>query len=269
MPKKAFAVLAISFFISMPAFAASTGVQDLERGQFALGVDYGHIFDKDMNPRSHADYKSEKIKGSDQIAGVLTYGVLKNDKWAANVSGKLGGGDLTTEEVDSGFGDIERIEYDMGFLWGFGGNVKYKWNPYDYPVDLTFSAQYTQWNSTLHSIDFNGEKGFNITGTKNARVSEFQTAILMSTKIESPRTGLKFVPYAGPSFNWTDLKTGRISYETNDVISTNTNTSSRADRHFGLVVGLDILSFNDSLKLTLEGRFITEEALTLSLHYAF
>ncbi|MBI1979755.1 MAG: hypothetical protein HY593_00250 [Candidatus Omnitrophica bacterium] len=264
-------LIAVTLLSNSYLHAASVGSgRTIPQGQLAVGAEYNHIFDKDMDPKTKGldGYDSMEIDESNQVYGVISYGLFQNDRLAADLSVKLGAGDLVTQGVDGTFFNKERIEYDMGFLWGIGGKVGIQ---FDKGWSLSLHAGYDAWESDLDSITYSGEKAFNVEGAKTAKVSEFQAAILFNFHLDMKESnGMVFVPYVGPVFDWMRVKTGRISYETASFTSTNTATGAKdAKDNVGVVVGADVFCFNDALKLNVEGRFISEEALSVSLRYRF
>lgn len=247
--------------------AASGSGKTLGQNEFAVGIDYNTIFNMEMKPNDGANNRTSDIEGSDQIYGTVTYGVFNNDRFSADVTGKLGAADLTLESLDTTFFNTEEIRYEKGLLWGAGGRVAYR---LEKEVAISLHGQYNQWESDLDSITYRGQRAYNISGGTKARVSEFQAAVLLTYESKNTQTGLTFVPYAGPYINLTKVKTGEITYETANIRSGPLNSGvEHADDPYGFILGLEIYGLNDKLKLSIEGRFRYEQALTLSFHYNF
>lgn len=266
--KKVSALFVLLLFQSATVFAAPAGSgKTLAQRDYAIGFEYNTIFEKEMKPVNPAEYTDSLIKGSDQFSGTLTYGFFNNGRFSMDVSGKVGVADLSIQSTDTTFFRTEKIEYEQGFLWGAGGRVAYQFKN---QLSVSLNGQYNQWHADFNEIKYNGETGYNVLGSNKARVTEFQAAVLLTWEVKNKQTGLTFVPYAGPSLNITDVHTGDLSYETNTITSSTLDAGmKRASDPYGLIIGLEIYGFNEHLKLSIEGRFLYEEALTLSLHYNF
>ena len=261
-------LFSFGIFISVNAFSAPVGNAEItELRKIDVGVEYNHLFNKDVMPERERAYDSMNIDSSSQVSALISTGLFKSERFAVDASIRLGAANLSTDSTDRTFFKKETLEYGMGFLWGARGRVAYK-NPEG--IQFSLHGQYNQFDSDLDEITYDGEKGYNISGPgTKARVQEFQAAILMSVPVEPAGYKVKLVPYVGPTFNWMQVETGTLNYET-DSFTSGTNTSIDSGRDdFGVAIGLTILTLREALALNIEARFINEQALTLSIHYKF
>ena len=120
-----------------------------EQGKWSLGAEYNRIFVKDMKPKDFGSYRSMRIDGSDQAYVVPSYGVYQSDRFKVGVLGKVGIADLKIKSEDP-TSNTEKVDYDMGFLWGLGAK-----GTYDFENNLTLSLglQYNAWYSDLDQIN--------------------------------------------------------------------------------------------------------------------
>ena len=255
------------FLCSATCFALSEGSPiPPDKGKWALGVEYNRIFEKDLKPKEFGAYRSMRVDGSDQVYVVPSYGVYENERFKVGVLGKAGMADLKIKSEDTG-SNIEKIDYDMGFLWGLGGKMSYN---FENSLSLSLGVQYSEWFSDFNQVNYHDQNATHITKRASASVSEFQMAILLSSIFKlSGREDLTFTPYIGPSFSKMTVGTGIVSYETPNFARSNIQTGGLEDQHVGIIVGVDVLTVSETLRLNAELRFLTETALSLSLHYKF
>ena len=254
-------------FFTTTSFAASEGVPiPPDQGKYSLGLEYNRIFVKDLKPKDFGSYRSMKINSSDQVYVVPSYGVYQGERFKVGVLGKVGIADLKIKGEDP-VSNVEKIDYDMGFLWGLGSKASYN---FENNLTLSLGVQYNAWYSDLDQANYRDQLSNNITKRANASVSEFQAAILLSAVFKQPgREDISYTPYIGPSFSEVKLDTGTISYTTASSGRTGIQTGASADQHVGVTVGVDVLTVSDTLRINAELRFITETAFSLSVHYKF
>lgn len=265
---RALTIAGVLLMLSATAsFATSEGAPvPPDHGKYSLGVEYNRIFVKEMKPKNFGAYRSMRIDGSDQVYVVPAYGVYQGDRFKVGVLGKAGIADLKIKGEDP-VSSVEKIDYDMGFLWGLGGKASYN---FENNITLSLGVQYNEWYSDLDQINYRDQIAMNITKRASATVSEFQAAILLSSMFKQPgRDDISYTPYIGPSFSSMKIDTGTISYTTASTTRTGIQTGADADQHVGLIIGVDVLTVSDTLRINAELRCITETALSLSIHYKF
>lgn len=251
-----------SLGFSFSASAAPVGsTQTITQGHFDTGVTYNHVFQEDLHSKDGDSDVKEKVSGSDQVYATIGYGMFQNERYGIDFTGKLGAGNIKVKSsID---GDTEEDNFSMGFLWGVASKMVYH---FDQPVSMAFHAQYNEWYPDLDNIRSNGDVVSGVDSTKNLRVQDFQAAILFNAYFDTKKqNGLSYNVYAGPSFKWLNLSGAKVTYQgvESDFVS------SRTKHICGAVVGMDIMALSDALTLNIEGRFISEYALTLSIHYQF
>ncbi len=258
---------AVLFLSAATSFALSEGsTVSPDQGKFSVGLEYNRIFEKDLSPKDSGSYRAMRVDSSDQVYVVPSYGVYQTERFKVGVLGKAGIANLQIKAEDP-VSNIEKIDYGMGFLWGLGGKAAYS---FENSLSLTFSAQYNEWYSDMDQVNYHDQLASTITKRANATVSDFQAAILLSTMFKQPgHDDISYTPYMGPSFSAFSLDTGTVSYSTSTFSRTNVQTGAHGDKHVGLVVGLDVLTVSDTLRINAELRFIVETALSLSIHYKF
>ena len=262
-------ISALTLFLSAAtSFALSEGsAVSPDQGKFSVGLEYNRIFDKDLSPKDNGAYRAMHVESSDQVYVVPAYGVYQTERFKVGVLGKAGIANLKIEGEDA-VSNIEKIDYDMGFLWGLGGKAAYT---FENNLILTVGAQYNEWYSDLDQANYRGQLATTFIKRASATVSDFQAAILFSTIFKQPgREDVSYIPYIGPSVSAFNLNTGTVTYLTTGGLSRNNiQTGAHGDQHVGLILGLDVLTVSDTLRLNAELRFIVETALSLSIHYKF
>lgn len=255
------------FFFTTTSFATSEGAPiPPDQGKYSLGLEYNRIFVKDLKPKDFGSYRSMKIDGSNQVYVVPSYGVYQSERFKVGVLGKVGIADLKIKSEDP-VSVIEKIDYDMGFLWGLGSKASYR---FENNLTMSLGVQFNAWYSDLDQVNYNGRLADSITKRASATVSEFQAAILFSTIFRQPgNENVSYTPYIGPSFSEMKIDTGTISYATASSGRTGIQTGASADQHVGVIVGVDVLTVSDTLRINAELRLIIETAFSLSVHYKF
>lgn len=265
--KKTSFLFALLLLNSPIVYAMSSGSgKTLPLNDYAIGFEYNTIFNRDTEIET-ARRSDASIDGSDQFYGTLTYGLMDNGQYSASLLAKLGAADLTLKSTNATTSKSEILDYGQGFIWGLGGLVTYR---SDREFNISLNGQYNKWSASLDGVVYDGQNATNIAGSPTVTVSEFQTALLFSKEIKTKRQGLTFVPYAGPSLSVIEIHAGDVSYRAGSFVSGTTDMSMKHDSNpFGIILGLEVYGFNDNLKLAIEARFLSEEALTLSIHYKF
>jgi len=248
-------------------YAASLGehIEPLGHLKYAVSAEYNHIIDRDFegdidNDATTAEFTGAEIDASHQAYAKLAIGLTDS----FNLYTKLGAADmeLTLKEQD----DSYDIETDFGFLWGFGVNGAMEIHE---GAKVGLDVQGLVVNNDLDTLKLNSEAGTNLGG--EIENFEFQVALYLYKEYQTDMlTGkeLTLTPYlAGVYDYYRSVTNGNANF---NVASGQMLMSYDfdGDDTLGVVVGCNG-EINEQLDLNVEGRFVSETAISTSLVYRF
>ncbi|GEM_PF-6663791 len=278
MPKGRVLALAVGFiFCTGTLFAASSGSLNLpEQGRFSAGLEVDRVYHKDMlptNPTSTGPINllSLEIDEINRFNSVVSYGLFKRGALSSGVSLKTGVADLRLVGVERDTQLPLELFYEHGLYTALGTKGRYQLSD---SVALAADVQWGYSRLPLERTAFENAPGSLVTGNKRAQLKEFQASLLLQKDFAVGRkTQIKFSPYFGPAFDKTEVRTGFLNFTSIGPVFinqlTNAQTEGRNEEEWGWILGFDLVSLNQALKLNVEFRFVSEEAVTLSLHYNF
>ena len=235
-------------------------------GRFTLGAETHLLFDKKMDPPEGGNIDTLSVRRSDQFYVVPAYNIYRDDKSDIDLFAQLGAGSMRVTKGNKTTLIEETTSYDKGFLWGIGVKGSRKlWDNFS----AHFSTRYKEFESDIDEYTFNGIKAQRLSGSTSGRLSEFESAFLISasTSPEDRDTTYRF--YAGPSFTFTKYEQGSVSYLVGSTPVTSGVADSDQRSAFGVKLGVDMLKFSEALKISFEATLFAESSVTLSLHYNF
>lgn len=163
------------------------------------------------------------------------------------------------------------IETDSDLAGGGSGKV----DIYSFPV---FAEQPNMWLFATGGYRY-GQADVDsvVRGTTPAsafgmevEVSEWQAALGLSQRFDHWIEGIAFVPYGGVKYNDVDVNvTGfaRFPLGVGNPINENVKTGHReSDGVVGVFAGLTLLTWDDRIAATVEGRFVDETAVSVNGH---
>ena len=231
-------------------------VQDLDEGQFSvvMGPEVDFIFDRKLEGRI----------GDNEF----TFGGAKTGVTIANralVYVLLGAGEA--EQEFSVSGRAVKYDCDTGFVWGVGGSViAWEYEPFVASMDehvlrIGVDVRYRRIDLDVEEVAIDGTK-YKKSETDPTladaiyEANEWQIAPVVSYQFNN------IVPYFG-------LKYSNVDGDAKASVSgTEYKQDLEADYVVGIFLGIDI-TLGDSVSFNVEGRFIDEEALTLSANVRF
>ncbi len=258
--------LLLTFSLVMTAQAVE---ENHETNKFSIGLEYDKIRNKELRAKDPEGVSSLKITQSSQFYYVFSWTVMQNNKFTAGVYGKVGKADLTLRSLDNIFQNTLILKYDSGLALGTGVTLKYD---LDDTVGLSANAEYKQFRADLDSASYFEEEGFSFFGEDHVKVKDFETSLFLSKKISCTPFGgqLLLRPYGGPLLHWTRIQTGSVNFETPSFeLVRNVDMGGTPRKKIGWIIGVDLLTLHEALKLSLEYEFLSEDSLRLSVRYNF
>ena len=251
--------------LSAPVIGRAAGIGSPEtqgQGRITAAAEWSYVFGRGLafqsakRPPGHENDKPEnfRIDGGDNYLGKITFGVFD----ALDVYVKLGAADYNLKgDVDVGGKKAvtEDLSARAAFLYGGGmklaHEIKEGWI-------IGLDAQYLASDHKLDFIATSIASGAITRATYGTcRMQEWHAAPYIARKIAN------FTPYAGGRYS--DL---RMKQEGPDDPKRWDKLRFKADCNIGVFVGADC-NVGDHFKVTVEGRFIDETALSVCAAYKF
>jgi hypothetical protein len=247
-------------------FAAPVGCPAPFKGEnfrnygYNIGVESDFIFNRKLD---HAGMQAEDVNLEGAwVAGKFGYTFFDR----INAYGLLGGMEWEVKQERS---DSTTVTYstNMEMAWGLGASVLL----YETDNGITLSAdtRFRQQKPNMKRVRIDGQT------TKDpvslAKLREWQmslgASLDMAKVIYSPQK-FRYIPYIG-------AKISKINVQTQATVSSTDYAIERAkaNESFGVFAGCDIYFSeapeNEQFNLNIEGRFLDESALTISVNYKF
>jgi len=251
----------ISVFLmpdSVIAGAVGSSMPDLSKTGFGMSatVEENYVADRDLN--AAGSISSGEVMESNQIYAKIGFQPLNY----VNLYGNIGTANLEAEyEFNNGVN--HKIEYDYGLLVGGGINIVYELVG---DFDIGWDNQINWWSTDSDLISGDNTPAF----TKQGTVDNYDAQSTVYVKYDADLLNQdKMIGYAGLCFSYF-----RSQHDTDGAIETQDSGMAYSygdienDNSIGLVAGFNYL-FNERLSLSLEGRFISETAGTVSGTYRF
>ncbi len=252
---------------SSTVFAAGiNGAKTSGKGKFSIGADQEFLFDRNMNTGMY-DNGDTEFKADFEVSRTMlkaAFGILDN----VDIYAKVGVADFKGDSNVKYFDDAWVGGVDIG-KWKQNGEtapaygVGMKWaQALTSGILIGADVQYLQ-----HKNDFKGTESWDAYDGSgvwqyamaqslngNMLFQEWQAALYVAKEMGA------FVPYAGVKYS--DLRT-QIKMEFEGYPS-QYKYNSQADKHVGVFVGSNY-ELNKTWALGLEGRFVDETAMSLSV----
>ena len=248
--------------VTTTAGASSVGLPEKKTG-FSASVEYGHVFDQDLEPTGAV--KNIEIDESKSVLTKLSYDFNENYSLYA----KLGTADLESKLIMTSAGDNApyTLDYDFGFAWGVGGKASYPIG--ESGLRAILDIQYVSWESSLDSMKVNNVSASSVSAS-DVSVSDLSLSGILA-KEWTLGNGRALTPYLGAKFSKVNVDYGTATHA-GVVVGSTTFLGfvgdANSDDNVGIVTGVEY-EITDSLSLNVEGRFIDETAATASLKYSF
>jgi hypothetical protein len=258
---------AVFLLLSHNAIASPAGPVVSDRwGKTLIAIEFNEVFDRDLDAQD-SSFTTYQIDELNQIYGVIGYQLYNADDF--NISGyiKLGTAEITLEGANTQSVFPEKHEYEWGFLYGGGLNATFS---HFGNMDIIVDAQYQRWQASLEKIEINDQEAILTEGKPDILYQEFQTAVLGQTFFDVGQGVDRFTiaPFAGIAASWIKIDTGDATYNTNSQSVKNLNTSAEQDDLISIVFGTELFA-EGNFRFKVDGRYLAEEALSLSGQYEF
>jgi len=258
-----FVFMIMAVMITVPARAASIGNPKTQgAGKVATAIDWDYVFNRDLHfikaarPAGFDSYepKNFRIDKGQNLTGEIIYGLLKG----LDIYVKLGTAHYDLKG-DVFIGDTKKVEEKLvssnGFLYGGGFKAAY-----DLKNGWIFGCD-TQYLTSSHELDFSatGIPSGRVTTAKyyDCFIQEWHAAPYVAKKIKDVTL------YAGGRYSDFRLSQRKPSdpRRWDDLIFD-------SDYNIGVFTGI-VWSLRDSLRLSVEGRFVDETAMSVNVAYRF
>lgn len=244
---------AVILFSATPVFGAYVGDPFAMPNEHKLGISVAddYVLDRNLDPNADAEVESSNAIYTRIGFGLTEYIELFTKLGAADYEQRWKSGGNTIDE-----------NYDYGFYSGLGIKGAYD---FSVPWRIGFDIQYNRFDADVSDIKHAGTAAINETG--NVDVEELQATLLVGYEMEPKFAGL-MIPYAGVTVVDFEARDEGVTYTAGGT-SYSTTGALQEDKNVGLLLGLTWKSIYENFMLTLEGRFFTEIAITLSGGYRF
>ncbi len=170
------------------------------------------------------------------------------------------------------------LETDSAFAVGLSGKVdvtEFQVIDQQPPMNLFVGGGYRFTRPDVKNV----HASFDVTAQNlHVEINEWNATVGVSQRINDPFKqwfgwdGLNFawVPYVGAQYTDLDMNiTGTSDFPTSSTVARESVQTGHvnSDGVFNVVVGMQMIGFDDKLSLGLEGRFISETAVSLNAHF--
>ncbi|HDZ77376.1 MAG TPA: hypothetical protein ENH41_04775 [Candidatus Omnitrophica bacterium] len=262
---RSFIIASVLCFYASLSYAASIGnpIKPVGHLKFAVGTEANFVLDRELeltgettSGASFNEFELSKVTEgyTKLILGITDY---------VNVFMRLGATKINGLEIKLSSGEDISIETDSTFSYAFGANAVYQIHSDElHFIDLD--------NNFIYFIGLGGEfsffdadatelyvSGLNVTNT-SGQIESTQYQINIFSGIEFILDeNCSLIPYIGGFWDGLNLKTGKITYSSNDHIS----FDAKADDQFGFAVGLDV-KLSDNVGVNIEAKFLGAQVMS-------
>ena len=237
--------------------AITDSMEPLGNMKYAVSVEDNFIFERDLDTEGG---KTEAITNdTHQIYGKITFGWTDN----FNLYTKLGS--VLASKYRFTTPRIYKYETGAGFLWGVGIAGMYEiMDNFKAGADVQFNS----WQVDIDEVTWVGVPGLNITNTKINNYELQATGVLLYD-YAMPDIKTVVSPYVALGYQYFNTETdSTISFTTANQGSATDDWDLDNEDVFLVVTGVNI-KYMDNLKLSVEGRFIAETAISGGLTVLF
>lgn len=245
-------------YFGMVSLTMAAGVGDfitpIGNMKVAVSVEDNIIFDRDLS--SSGDVTGGEVSDSNQTYAKLALGLGDN----FNVYGKVGIANLEYK-INWDVSRSQTLKFDYGLLWGVGSSCLHEFeNNFGVGVDVQFNMWYTDGDSISGS---NNPVFIDKGSLKNG---ELQSSLYLTYSYEAD-AGYTIVPYVGGYY--AEFKADvDDSIKFRDDVYEYTAGDLEEDDNIGILIGTSLL-VSENLSFNVEGRFISETALTVAAGWEF
>jgi len=251
-------LLVCVFVFSTGALAGQIGtsIPIVEKQGIGLSVGGEGNFVLDRKLEKSGSMTGGKIEESNQISANVNFQPVK----FFNGYLKLGTANLE-EKINWDVGRSQKIKFDYGLLSAGGANLMYDFGN---NFGVGWDNQLTWWHAKADSVS--GDNSPSITSKGSVNNYDYQSTIYGKYTIDVGNSNL-ITPYLGACYSWFKSAIDKeIKIQDSTYIYTYGDTKN--DDKAGIVTGVNY-SCGKHLLLNLEGRFISETAVTVNASYRF
>jgi len=237
--------------------AITDSIEPVGNMKYAVSVEDNFIFEREL--KSDAGRTECKVDDTQQIYGKVTFGWTDN----FNLYGKFGS--VLSSKYRFKTPATYEYETDSAFLWGAGMT-----GIYEVMDDFKAGAevQFNSWQVDVDEVRWVGVAGSNITNTEINNYEVQVTGVLIYD-YELPDIKTVASPYVAAGYQYFSTETDdTMSFNTVDQGSSTDHWDMENDDVFVIVTGINI-KYKDNLKLSVEGRFLAETAMSGNLTVTF
>lgn len=258
MKRVIFIILCLQLYFTPSIFGASitSSPESLVRWNFAVSLEDDLIFKRDLE--TTGSLEEAELENANRLYANLMLGL--SDYY--NLYTKLG--IITGSEYHFAAPTVIDYETDPGFFGGLGMTGTYEFAG---GYKLAGDVQVNAWVVDANSVKRAGSSATSLSGTQINNY-ELKTSALLLKDFNLPTHNVIVTPYTGIGISYFKTETdGTISYIINPFMYSN-SWSLGSDDIFSIITGLSA-EVADNWKVSLEGRFLAETALSGSVTYLF
>lgn len=263
--KRIIAVVAVTLLLAAPcAFASSVGneVEGVGNLKFSAGAEGNLVYDKEIEDGGALTSSSATITDFEieyaQVYGKLSVGLTDY----LNLYTKLGSVKIIEARIKFTDGSEIKVKSENSFLWAVGGTAAYTFKGDNWAKDffVGLNNEFNMWGVDVDSLSITGNVSpTNVSG--HIWNWEYQLTGYVGRRFAFEQIKTVVKPYIGILWDLFHTETDDdISYTLSGTASKLTYDLDSEDQ-LGLVVGTDV-TILDRVVLNVEGRFITETAIT-------
>jgi outer membrane protein W len=251
--------LVVCFFVfSNSAMAGQVGtsipIAEKQGIGLSVGAEGNFVLDRDLEKTGALT--SGKIEESNQVSANVNFQPTK----FFNGYLKLGTGNLE-EKFNWDVSRSQTIKFDYGLLSAGGANLMYDFGN---NFGAGWDNQITWWHAEVDSVS--GDHSPTVTSKGSVNNYDYQSTLYVKYTINTGDDNL-LTPYVGACYSYFKSKIDKeIKIQDDTYIYTYGDIEN--DDKIGVVVGLNG-NLGKSILLNLEGRFISETAVTINASYKF
>ncbi len=256
------AIIALAICSVANAAGIGDSIEPLGKEKGSISLINNTVLDRDYEPTG--TFTKVNLDEMKETYAKITVGV-SDDLNLYGILGKINFAELTADWTEASVDYITKFKMDSDFLWGMGINNVYKVEDESFIDFIGTDLHWMGWETDIDEIDLNGTSATNIKGT--CEYSEIQGAMYIGKHFDFS-SEISYKPYMGALYNYSKIKISPApTYTAGGSNYTHVVSIDNADK-FGVALGTNV-EINKSFVFNIEGRFITETAMTISGTFKF
>jgi hypothetical protein len=238
------------------SYAAPLGpIRPLGNKKLSVGIENDFVFNRPV--KAKVDIVGGKIKKTNSDFLLFALGLADY----FNIYTRLGGGN-SNEQLKWDGGGEQTIKYDYGFIWGVGANAMYSFKNH---FGVGFDAQFDLATNRARSISGRSTPVLLTKGPVKTYEVQLAPYVTYDLKLNDK---VKIMPYLGGYYSFYNIYKGVGFYDHAGWEYTTEDEKIRNKYNLGVLGGVE-MQFLKKMSVKIEGRFLSETAISTTLSYKF